>query len=142
MRPNAKPFCFRATHDERVGVVEAEVRGHADVEFRERFSHFVLRKRLLRLQNFFANGAGVFRINIDLCTAQRLPENDRAAHPGSLLNREPGALEDCFRDSAQDVGFGKFLRADDDGFRRVYRRCREQHGQAEECARLQNAALL
>ena len=137
-RVNAEPVCFGATHDERIGVVEAEIGRHADAEFFQRGAHRFLGKMLFRFQNFFADRAGVFRVKIDLSAPQCLPEDDGAAHSGTLLHGEAGTLELSFCDLAQNIRFGEFLRTDDD------RSCSERggRGQTEKERKFQNAALL
>ena len=98
-----KPGRFTSPHDERVGVVEAKIARHADAELRELFSHLIFRDRLLCLENFFADRAGVFRIEIDLPAAQCLPKNDRAAHSRALFHCEMRALQHGFCDLAEHV---------------------------------------
>src|SRR4051812_32675308 len=138
-RLDAEPFRFRSPHDEGVGVVETDVVRHPDSEFSQCCAHLCGREPLFRFENLFADRAGVFGVNIDLAAAQRLPDDDRAAHAGSGLDGEAGTFDGRFGNLAKDVRFGELLRADDD-------RLRGENGsddQAEdEKAEFQNATLL
>ena len=137
-RMNAEPVRFGAAHDERVGVVKAEFRRHADAELFQRLPHRFFRKAFLRFQDLLADRASVFRVKVDLSADQRLPENDGAAHAGTLLHGEAGTLDRRRRDLAEDIRFGEFLGADHERFR-GQRRGRDQ---GEKKSDLQNAALL
>ena len=110
----AKPLAALASHDERVGVVEAKLRRHADASFRQfRAASFPSEMSAI-LQNFFRNSAGIFGIEVDLPAAQSFPENDRSAHALAMFDGDSGLVERVLRDFGKDIGFGKFLRADDD----------------------------
>ena len=81
-----------ASHDERVGVVEAEFIGNPDAEFGEFSPERLERNDAGRLQNFFGDRAGVFGIKRDLAGAKRFPENDRSAHSLAVLRVEAGGV--------------------------------------------------
>ena len=85
-RPDTFLFRGGSSHDQRIGVVESEFAGHADAELCELFSHLANAGRR-RLQNFFRDCPGVFRINRDLVILQCLPKNDGAAHALAVLGR-------------------------------------------------------
>ena len=75
-------------HDQGISIVESELVRHAHAELRELLTHFVLRCRGTLLENFFRDRSGVFRIERDLVAAQRLPENDCAAHSLAMFGRK------------------------------------------------------
>ena len=103
-------------HHERVSVVEPEFAGHAHAEFDELISHFGRRGCGRYLEDLFADGAGVFRIETDLIAVQRLPEDDGAAHSLTVFDRDSGIFEGALRDLSEDVRLREFLRADQDWF--------------------------
>ncbi len=67
-------------HDQRIGVVETELGRHRHAFRRQGGTQVLRRNRPAAPENFLRNRPGVFRIDIDLPTAQRLPEDDCSAH--------------------------------------------------------------
>src|ERR1041384_5554180 len=89
-RANAASFCAITSHDERVSIIEAERFGHSNACFAELVRDLIERQFVAAFQNLLHDRAGVFRINVDLPAAKRLPKNDRAAHTLTMLGRNSG----------------------------------------------------
>jgi len=68
---------------------------------------------MLAMKNYFAQGAGVFRVTGDCAFPERLPENNRAAHAGAEFGGEAGLRHRSFGDFGQHVGFGELLGANE-----------------------------
>src|SRR6266704_2019432 len=107
-------FCATSQRHERVGIVEPERFGHADAGFAELVRDLLERQFIAAFQNLLRDRSGIFRVSIDLAAAQRLPENDRAAHSLAMLSRNSSLDQAALRDFAEDIRFREFFRADND----------------------------
>src|SRR6266568_981457 len=100
-------------HHERVGIVEAERLGRADPGLGQLSCYLFERQWSGPLQNLLRDGAGVFRIKVDLSAAKRFPKNDGATHPLPMLNRNSSINQTALRNFAEDIGLGEFLGTND-----------------------------
>src|SRR5204863_8561607 len=101
-------------HHKRVGIVKPERFGHADAGFAHLVRDLLERQFIAAFQNLLRDRSGIFRVSIDLAAAQRLPENDRAAHSLAMLSRNSSLDQAALRDFAEDIRFREFFRADND----------------------------
>src|SRR5438876_7015280 len=113
-RANAELAGPHTQHHKRVGIVKPERFGHADAGFAHLVRDLLERQFIAAFQNLLRDRSGIFRVSIDLAAAQRLPENDRAAHSLAMLSRNSSLDQAALRDFAEDIRFREFFRADND----------------------------
>src|SRR5213078_360525 len=113
---SANLFLLRevTAHHQGIGIVESQLRRHPDAELSQLVTHLA-EVSGRGFENFLRNRAGIFRIGRDLVALERLPKNDGAAHALAVLDPDSGPGERLLRDFCEDVGFGKFFRANQDG---------------------------
>ncbi len=140
-RANVLLLGLRTAHDQRLGVVEAQLTGHTDTESGQLARISSAESKVAMFQNLLANGAGVFRIKADLAAPESLPKDDCAAHALAMF-ADARVLHRALGDLGEHVRLGKFFRADDDRLRQS--RCAREEKQGEQTRRggLQTAHLV
>ena len=110
-------------HRQRVAVVEAERHRGAESQRRERAVQRLQPGAAFELEDLLGDGAGVFGIQVDRAGLERRVEDAGIAEAGPVHRVAGGAHDDL----AQDVGLGKALGADLEGFSlRGEKKCREK----------------
>ena len=90
---DAEPLGGRATHNDGIGVVEAQGVCHANTVIGQLSPHFCLGEGFDGAQDLFADGARVVRIGVDAAGTQSLPEDDRASHSRTVNRLDSGFFE-------------------------------------------------
>ena len=96
-------------HADGVGIVEAKRAGHHQSHFCQRAAKLGFRPQALPGENFLGQRAGIFRIDVDIAPAKRLPQDARAAELAAMTRGGAGRADQPGDDLAQDHGFGEFL---------------------------------
>ena len=100
-----------APHSQRVGVVESEWLTHLESHRLQLPAQLLIIAQVQVGEDFFPQGAGVVRVNIDLTVLQRLENQLRAAQLLIVNGRGVGADGQLLDHFAQQYRFGEFLRA-------------------------------
>ncbi len=88
---NAPRFSMLRTHPQRIGVVEAELAGHADAMTGQHIGQGGGRYVGIG-QDLLDERAGVFGVRIDVATHERLPQKARAAQLFAMLHLQAGIV--------------------------------------------------
>ena len=92
-----------------IGVVEPERRGHADALFCQCSAQQGQSMGVRSFEQFLAEGAGIFRVYVDIALEQCRPEYAGTAEVTPVSGLYVVAGHGEFDDFAQDDGFGEFL---------------------------------
>jgi len=110
-RLDVKAVSLFFAHGEGVGVVEAQRLGHAQAALAERRAQAVAGD-VFAGQQLLQDGAGIFRIGVDLAVAQGVPQEARAAKLIAVPDAKAGFAKQLRHHRAQQHVLGELLGAD------------------------------